>query len=197
MDEDKKIFNLLEENKNSGGKTLPVEKDQIVKDLLEIPHEVSEEYAVAFGSYIEEQVILRAIVSSSHRPHLVRHLIDSLNETQLIRLRTIVTHLKSDTFEQKIKEIIDAALGFCTPTPENKKKADELISMVKSSNLNIRKLAEDIADFTRLMRSFCYLLALCGMGDEIENNLRERLAMLPEPDLNWLLKIGICELHVG
>lgn len=185
-----KIVDLIEMNKDLDGKMLPIEKEMIIKSLGEIPHDIAKEYSDVFGAYIEDQLILKNIVSSSDRPHLVRHLVDGLNEIQLTRLSTIITHLTSDACEKKIKEIINATLGISIPTPESKMKASELVDLVKILNINHEEKAKELADIGRLIRTFCDLLVVCRMGDHVENYMRDRLSMIPESDLDWLLEIG-------
>lgn len=185
-----KIVDLIEMNKDLDGQMLPIEKEMIIKSLGEIPHDIAKEYSDAFGAYIEDQLILKNIVSSSDRPHLIRHLIDGLSENQLTRLSTIITHLTSDACEKKIMEIINATLGIIIPTPESKMKASELVDLVKILNINHEEKAKELADIGRLIRTFCDLLVVCRMGDHVESYMRDRLSMIPESDLDWLLEIG-------
>lgn len=185
-----KIVNFIAANKDLDGQMLPIEKEMIIKSLGGIPHDIAKEYSDAFGAYIEDQLILKNIISSSDRSHLVRYLVDGLSETQLTRLSTIITHLTSDACEKKIKEIINATLGISLPTESSKMKASELVDLVKVLNINHEEKAKELADIGRLIRIFCDLLVVCRMGDHVETYMRDRLSMIPESDLEWLLEIG-------
>jgi len=185
-----KIVDLIETNKDLDGQILPIEKEMIIKSLGEIPHDIAEEYSDALGAYIEDQLLLKNIISSSDTPHLIRHLVDELSENQLIRLRTIITHLTSNACEKKITEIINATLGISIPTAESKMKASALVDLVKILNINHAEKAKELADIGRLIRTFCNLLATCRIGDHVESYMRDRLSMIPEDDLDWLLEIG-------
>ena len=185
-----KIVDLIEMNKELDGQTLPIEKEMIIKSLGEIPHDIAKEYSDAIGISIEDQLILKNIVSSSDRPHLIRHLVSGLSQSQLTRLSTIITHLKSDACEEKIKEIINATLGICLPTPESKEKASQLVDLVKHLNINHEEEAKEMADIARLVKIFCNLLVLCQMDDKVEACIRDRMSMIPESDLDWLIDLG-------
>jgi len=161
-----KIVDLIEMNKDIDGQTLPIEKEMIINSLGDIPHDIAKEYSDAFGAYIEDQLILKRIISSSDRSHIVKYLVDGLNENQLTRLNIIITHLASDACEEKIKEIINATLGISIPTAESKLKATELIALIKVLNINHEEKAKELADITRLMRIFCDLLVVCRMGGD-------------------------------
>ena len=59
-----KIVDLIEMNKDIDGQTLPIEKEMIINSLGDIPHDIAKEYSDAFGAYIEDQLILKRIISS-------------------------------------------------------------------------------------------------------------------------------------
>lgn len=189
-----KIVDLIEMNKDVDGETLPIEKEMIIKSLGDIPHDIAKDYCDYFGAYIEEQLIIKNIISSSDRPYLIKHLIDKLSDSQLARLSTIVTHLASDECENKTKEIVNAALGISFPSETSKMKASELVSLVKALNINHEAMAKELAEIARLITTFCNLLVACRIGEHVEACIRDRLAMIPEDDLDWLLKIGVRQL---
>ena len=184
-----KIVDLLGINKEQNAVLLPIEKEQILKKLEEIPHDVSMEYVDAISLCINDLLILRSIISSSNNPHLVRHLVTDLNDNLLERLEAIVPHLQSNMCEKTIGELVNATWGIASPTLESKTKADELISAIKILNKNHDEKFEEFIDHARILKMFCHLLAMCRMGDEIANRTCDRLSMTKISDLNELLRL--------
>ncbi|HEY4831573.1 MAG TPA: hypothetical protein VIH61_03335, partial [Waddliaceae bacterium] len=112
-----KIVDLIKANKDADGEIFPIEKEMLIKSLLEIPHDISREYADILGICIDEQIVLKNIISSSDRPHLVKHLIDDLSEVLLGRLSNLIIQLKNNECEKMITEIVNATFGLSMVNP--------------------------------------------------------------------------------
>jgi len=148
-----KIVNFLETQEE----VQPIERNILSDALNAIPKNVSLEYSEAMACYIEQQIILKNIICSSDKPHLVKHLIEGLDEYQLGRLRTIVTILAREDCEEQMNAIVQAFLDTVEPSQESFEKATALIRIIKGFNINYKEKAVEVAQFVekKLLTESC------------------------------------------
>lgn len=184
-----KIVDLITANRDADGQTLPIEKEMFIKSLLEIPHDIAQEYADILGTCIDEQIVLKNIISSSNRPYLVKHLIDDLSEALLGRLCNLINQLKNHEREKMITEIVNATFGLSMVNPEKEKKAAELVSIVTSLDIDYENEAKSLAEISNYTGKLSSLMNVCK-SEERHDYIFWRLSVLPENELDWMLTIA-------
>lgn len=182
-------INFLEIARQNGNETLPLEREKIISELSEIPDDVVQDYVWGTHLLIENMLTIKTIVAASKKPHLVKHLVDNLNDELLANLRDVILYLKCDKREEKIKEIVNASFGISMPSPEKEKMVSELLSFVRLLYVDHERESNVLAEIACYTRKLSALMGVCTRK-ECSEHLRWRLSILSENELIWMLAIA-------
>lgn len=185
-----KIVNFLEKAKEVDDQVLPIERDSLLKQLQEIKPDIASEYVSGIETSFEEMMFMKNIISSADKPRISKQFIAGLDEDRFKTLEKIVLNLRVSSFEEKIKEIVEATLGYTVyPLPESIPKANELLNQLKGLSGNYETEAQKIADLARYFHMLANILIVMDMGEDLIEFLRNRLSKLPKEDLDRLGRI--------
>lgn len=155
----------------------------VLETLPQIPAERVKGYAEGLTINIDDFLILRSIISSySSPPRILEHLVNSLSQDMLDRLKVIVDRLRCEDAEDKISEIICATLGYDVASTEKLKKAERLFSLLKNTEIDPDVLMEKI----KPTQSLCLLIYL--MRSTGAEAFRQRLNILPENEIDKIIE---------
>lgn len=184
-----KVTNLLDHAKEND-EVLPVEIDQIIQRLQQVPKDIADEYVSVLNEKVDEMLLWRNIASSIGTPRICRHLIEQLSPEYLERLRCIAISLASHDPISKIGELSEATFSCTVPTPETFEKSKNLIDDLKTLDVDFKKKSEKFAELSGHARTLSNIFCVLNIGLEFGDLMIDRLSRMHETDLDRLIEIG-------
>lgn len=182
---DKKILDFQEMSKHTAD---PVDKESIFKTLQEVPPDILKEYLDVIEVYIEDLLLIKNIASSRKRRALFDHLTKNITQEQISKLNKIALNLAAIDPLLKISELAESTFNVVIPTEETRSKATKLVDQLKSLDLDYSLRAKELAVFSRQMALLADIFAVLNQGKEFTDVTIERLSIVPDSDLDFLLK---------
>lgn len=169
---------------------LPINKDSIVKLLHSIPLEITNEYIEITTNYCEELFHLTRIISAIDHPNLCHHLIDGLNEDQLLKLSRIAHFLAIKDPLDKVNELIELTFNLTVPPDENRSLASDLVKKVCSlDNIDYRIEAKKLARTSKQLSLLADTFAVLNLEGDFTEVMVNRLSQISTLDLENMRKV--------
>lgn len=173
---------------------LPVQRDDILNILQQVPDEILNGYLQVVETHIEELLLCKNVLSSRGKPNLFQHLIGGLDQTQLEKLSKITLNLAANDPVEKVRELTEETFNITIPTPDGFLKALALFDLIKSLDVDFEEEGKRLAVLSGHLRFFSDAVIVMNMGEKFEKLLLDRLTQVPENDLDHLIEIGNSQL---
>ena len=164
------------------------EPEPLLTQLQNVPEDILQQYVQQVERQVDRLLAWRNITSAKDNKRIFERLFqETLNEDDKHSFEQLVAALVSQDVMQRINEIAELTFYVAFPSEETFKKAMELISLVKSLDIDFRQTA---LSCRRLSLQASFLSDICSILKEkktsLEGPLHERLAVVAEKELDEL-----------
>jgi hypothetical protein len=162
------IIDLIDKSKLIDDEVLPIEKEQLLKNIQAISNEISMDYVEGIDIGIEDALLWKNIILAKDHPLTCHNFIDGLNPELFERLQRIVSGLMVNNYVDKLKDIIEATFNITSTTLDERTKAEQLVTEAISLKIDFEEKAMELSKFSRQAKMLSDLFTLFSISRDEE-----------------------------
>jgi hypothetical protein len=185
-----KTISFIEAFKSQQAEILPIEKEEIIKNLDSIPEEIQQDYIQILGRSAEEILTFRNIISLSKMPKARSYLIDSLDECMLSRLASIAKCMASRDVLNKINELLENTFGYSVQSEESIARGKDMLLLIKKFKGNYKSKGIELASRAKKLIKLADFFQIMNLGEQFHSIIVDCVSEFQESEFNEIFSLA-------